>query len=752
MLRMVSRRRRVVLAFVSMLASAGIVLAGGVSASAELETPLLPRAVSAPVALSGSQFDPGNIISDALFYDGNAMTQPQIQAFLASMVGSCTNANCLSALRVTTVSRAADRTVCGAYTGAANELASMIIYKVQQACGISAKVLLVTLQKEQGLITNRGPSATQIRIAMGYGCPDTAPCDSQFYGFYNQVYKAAWQLKRYSTPDRWGSFQPGTRSIGYHPNAACGARTVTIRNNATAALYNYTPYTPNAAALANLGGTGNSCSSYGNRNFWVFYNNWFGSTQAGQAQTAVDAAYAALGGAASYLGAPTTVSTCPQIGSYCGQSYEGGWIFWSVAAGAFPVAEPYLAVYLASGGPTGPLSLPKSGIIDIPQNGSGTGQSFLSGSIYSSSVGVFATYGVVRDEYFRTIGAAGPLGWPTGPQVCSAGRCEQFFQNGSILSTSTVAYSVIGDMATLYASLGGKSGILGYPASNLVTIPQNGGGTGQSFTGGSVFSSEAGTFTVTGAVRATYFSQAGAAGPLGWPTGSQVCTAVVCSQTFQNGSVYWSKPTGGWYSIGDIDDAYRAAGGPTGALGWPRTAVITVAENGGGIAQSFANGSLYASPEGAYTIPVRIRAPYFRAGGSAGVLGWPTAAESCTPLVCSQTFQNGTVYWSKPTGGWYSAGAIDVAYQAAGGPAGSLGWPRSGLITVPENGGGVAQAFTGGSIYSSPAGAFPVTGAVRAAYFVTGGSAGLYGWPTGAATCAVNGLCTQTFTGGTITR
>ena len=26
---------------------------------------------------------------------------------------------------------------------------------------------------------------------MGYGCPDTAACDAQYYGFFNQVYSAA---------------------------------------------------------------------------------------------------------------------------------------------------------------------------------------------------------------------------------------------------------------------------------------------------------------------------------------------------------------------------------------------------------------------------------------------------------------------------------------------------------------------------------------------------------------------------------
>jgi hypothetical protein len=53
---------------------------------------------------------------------------------------------------------------------------------------------------------------------------------------------------------------------------------VLIQNQATAGLYNYTPYQPNAAALAAGYGTGDSCSAYGNRNFWLYFRDWFGPT------------------------------------------------------------------------------------------------------------------------------------------------------------------------------------------------------------------------------------------------------------------------------------------------------------------------------------------------------------------------------------------------------------------------------------------------------------------------------------------
>lgn len=230
-------------------------------------------------ALSGSEFDPNYIISDANFYDGNAMTEAQIQQFLQAKVPSCTNGLCLTQFRQDTTARAADA-YCSAYTPAASERASTIIFKIQQACGVSAKAILVTLQKEQSLVTTVNPTLNQLRIAMGYGCPDTgAGCDAAYYGFQNQVYMAARQFQRYKAAPSNYNFAAGrTRAVQFHPNTACGSAVLTPRNAATAALYNYTPYQPNAAALANLYGTGDGCSSYGNRNFWRTYNDWFGTS------------------------------------------------------------------------------------------------------------------------------------------------------------------------------------------------------------------------------------------------------------------------------------------------------------------------------------------------------------------------------------------------------------------------------------------------------------------------------------------
>ncbi len=62
-------------------------------------------------------------------------------------------------------------------------------------------------------------------------------------------------------------------------NEGCGSSPVYIQNQATANLYYYTPYQPNAAAIRAGYGEGDGCSSYGNRNFYQYFTDWFGSSQ-----------------------------------------------------------------------------------------------------------------------------------------------------------------------------------------------------------------------------------------------------------------------------------------------------------------------------------------------------------------------------------------------------------------------------------------------------------------------------------------
>ncbi|SDK97169.1 hypothetical protein SAMN05216282_12041 [Cryobacterium psychrotolerans] len=227
---------------------------------------------AAPVA-----FNPGLIISDYNFFNPSAMTEEEIQAFLEARTCSpADSSSCLWEYRESTTAQPNQGSGhCTRYAAARNEPASRIIAKVARACTISPRVLLVLMQKEQSLITR--PTASGYLRATGYACPDTADCDARYFGFFNQVYRAAWQFRQYTQePER--AYKIGTVDVGFHPDAACGAEPVGIQNQATANLYNYTPYQPNSALLARPGTDGDSCSAFGNLNFWRFYTRWFGST------------------------------------------------------------------------------------------------------------------------------------------------------------------------------------------------------------------------------------------------------------------------------------------------------------------------------------------------------------------------------------------------------------------------------------------------------------------------------------------
>lgn len=242
---------------------------------------------NASQAQAASGFQAGNIMSDAVFTNHRSMSAPQINDFLNSKVHHCdTNGDKPSEYGGGTRRQyAASRGVSPPFTCLKNysqngKSAARIIYDAAQEFRINPQVLIVLIQKEQGLITDDWPWPVQYRSATGYGCPDTAPCDSEYYGLTNQVRWAA-RMFRAIMDDSSSWYTPynlGNNQIAWHPDMGrCGHSTVNIQNRATKALYNYTPYRPNQAALNAGYGTGDSCSSYGNRNFYLYFRDWFGN-------------------------------------------------------------------------------------------------------------------------------------------------------------------------------------------------------------------------------------------------------------------------------------------------------------------------------------------------------------------------------------------------------------------------------------------------------------------------------------------
>lgn len=272
-------------------------------------------------AIEPADFYAGYLIDDSVFYNPNTMTVEEIQSFLDEKSPACdmwgtglisgrkypdgtwvpsgtTRAEYAKTMRETygNMKYHDPPYVCinkyyenpdthetlyetqGVAT-AGMKSAAQIIYDVAQEYNVNPQVLLVLIKKESLVWGDNWPLKYEYNTVTGYGCPDGAPCNEAYYGFYNQVQKAAWQFNYYREHPNAYRYKPGQiNNIQYHPNTSCGTKEVYLENIATTSLYIYTPYTPNDAALLAYPGAGDSCSSYGNRNFYMFFMEWFGST------------------------------------------------------------------------------------------------------------------------------------------------------------------------------------------------------------------------------------------------------------------------------------------------------------------------------------------------------------------------------------------------------------------------------------------------------------------------------------------
>ena len=261
--------------------------------------------------ISAWEFKPGRIIDDEIFYNKDSMSAAQIQAFLDRLIPNCDVWGQQRAVAegrpdLTRAQYAKIRWGANAPFPCLNKYhenpktgetsfekgggwfpgglsAAQIIYNAAQEYHINPQVLLVLLRKESiNLTGDTWPLKSQYKYAMGYACPDSGPghtanCNNAKAGFYKQMSLAAWQLNYYRHHRNDYSLHMGMNNIQYSPNPACGTKPVYIENIATLSLYIYTPYTPNDASLTNYPGTAH-CGAYGNRNFFMFFNEWFGST------------------------------------------------------------------------------------------------------------------------------------------------------------------------------------------------------------------------------------------------------------------------------------------------------------------------------------------------------------------------------------------------------------------------------------------------------------------------------------------
>lgn len=199
---------------------------------------LLLLSLFAPlITTAQADFNPQFIISDSEMFDYKGWTIADIQKFLEAR-GS------YLATYQTEDLNGNIRTAAG------------IIYDSSQANRVNPKYLLVTLQKEQSLITDDSPAQKQLDWATGYAvcdsCDRNDPKVAKHKGFAKQVDDAGGIM-------RWYFENKETNSIIKKKDAVLNIdNTVVVPQSwATAFLYTYTPHL------------------HGNQNFWRIWQTWF---------------------------------------------------------------------------------------------------------------------------------------------------------------------------------------------------------------------------------------------------------------------------------------------------------------------------------------------------------------------------------------------------------------------------------------------------------------------------------------------
>ncbi len=282
---------------------------------------LLPLSAHALEVLPN--FNPNVIVLDAAFTDLRTFTGPEgIQRFLESKGSVLANTSPDFLVKLGEPDSVSLKQTLDDPEPNLGRLrtAAEIIWDAGQSSGMNPQVILVTLQKEQGLIGDVDPSRLQraLNHAMGFDCPDSSGCGNLFPGFYYQLFgNVDTQGNRYlgATKSLMKSFvTPGGRGptiaglpahVGQNITVANtlgdyfgipALQTVTIGNAATAALYRYTPHVFN-----------------GNYNFWKFFTSWFKYPNGTLIRsTADDTVYIISDGALRRV--PTFVSVARQLG------------------------------------------------------------------------------------------------------------------------------------------------------------------------------------------------------------------------------------------------------------------------------------------------------------------------------------------------------------------------------------------------------------------------------------------------------
>ncbi|MFE2870060.1 FG-GAP-like repeat-containing protein [Embleya sp. NPDC059259] len=232
---------------------------------------------------------------------------------------------------------------------------------------------------------------------------------------------------------------------------------------------------------------------------------------------------------------------------------------------------PILAKYKATGGPTGPLRLPTTGVHDDTAGGkwadfqgTATGGTTNAGINWSPYTGAWSIAGGIRDKWLAMGGTGGFLGYPVSdenPVTDGAGtpigHVSRFAGNtngtGSITyAANTGAHEIHGSIHARWQAMGGPRSVLGFPSTDETATPTKPG-------------------------RYQHFRVPGASA--------------------DTGSIYHTTATGSWPVSGGVRDRWAALGWENGYLGFPTTGAYDLL---GGRRTNFQNGYIHARDGGVH--------------------------------------------------------------------------------------------------------------------------------------------------------
>ena len=175
------------------------------------DTPLPPPQTAGGDDSWKNGFNKTYTMSDKEFTNKGSMSKAEIQAFLAK--------------RNSVLSRPVD-----------GRLPSEMIYESAQKYGISPKVILATLQKEQGLVSKTSATQKQLDWALGCGAYDGGNWNQSFKGLAKQIDGGTKTLRK------WYDYAQDKLNKGQSINLPIDGENVAIKNAATYSNYKYTPH------------------------------------------------------------------------------------------------------------------------------------------------------------------------------------------------------------------------------------------------------------------------------------------------------------------------------------------------------------------------------------------------------------------------------------------------------------------------------------------------------------------------------